>query len=74
MLGWQYDAAGNLVGDGSSTYTYDALNRLRTVTAGSQTRSFSYNGDGVLVQQVANGIATRFAQDLQAVRNGGKST
>ncbi len=26
--GWEYDAAGNLLNDGTTTYGYDALNRL----------------------------------------------
>jgi hypothetical protein len=62
--GWTYDNAGNLIGDGTATYSYDALNRTKTVTAGSQTRMNSYNGDGVLVTQVANGTTTRYTQDL----------
>jgi RHS repeat-associated protein len=69
VSGWQYDAAGNLIGDGTATYTYDALNRALTVTAGSQTRSNSYNGDGVLVAQTANGTLTRYTQDLVSPLN-----
>jgi RHS repeat-associated protein len=64
--GWQYDAAGNLLSDGTTSYTYDALNHALTVAAGNQQRSYSYNGDGTLMQQIANGITTRFTQDLQA--------
>ena len=57
-------AAGNLLGDGTTTYSYDPLNRLTAATAGSQQRSYSYNGDGVLAAQTANGSTTRFMQDL----------
>ena len=60
------DAAGNLTTDGTTTSTYDTLNRLLTTTAGSTTRSYRYNGDGVLVQQTANGVVTTFTQDLAA--------
>jgi uncharacterized protein RhaS with RHS repeats len=28
VIGWQYDAAGNLLSDGTHSYTYDPLNRL----------------------------------------------
>jgi uncharacterized protein RhaS with RHS repeats len=28
VIGWQYDAAGNLLNDGTNSYTYDPLNRL----------------------------------------------
>jgi RHS repeat-associated protein len=66
VIGWTYDAAGNLTNDGTTTSTYDVLNRALTVTAGSQTRSNTYNGDGVLVAQTANGTLTRYTQDLAA--------
>ncbi len=45
--GWTYDEAGNLLDDGTRTYTYDALNRLTEAET-----FYRYNGDGVLV---ANG-------------------
>ncbi|NTW04299.1 MAG: RHS repeat-associated core domain-containing protein, partial [Oscillochloris sp.] len=53
-----YDAAGNLLSDGTTTYTYDALGR--TLTQGGT--SYSSNGDGVLV--AAGTIA--YTQDLAA--------
>ena len=56
VIGWSYDAAGNLLNDGVTSYTYDALNRA--VTTGSTTNQ--YNADGVLVQQGT----TRYVQDL----------
>jgi RHS repeat-associated protein len=64
VVGWSYDQVGNLLSDGSSSYTYDALNRMTTATQGSQTRSNTYNGDGVLVAQNANGLTTSYVQDL----------
>ena len=64
--GFSYDAVGNLLNDGTTMYTYDALNRLLTTSASSQTRTNSYNGDGVLTQQVANGVTTVYRQDLAA--------
>ena len=62
VLGWQYDAAGNLTNAGSATYSYDALNRLKQ----HGSTSYSYNGDGVLVAQTANSVTTRYTQDLAA--------
>ena len=56
VIGWTYDAAGNLLNDGVTSYTYDALNRA--VTTGAMTNT--YNADGVLVQQGT----TRYVQDL----------
>ncbi|NTU85720.1 MAG: RHS repeat-associated core domain-containing protein, partial [Chloroflexales bacterium] len=58
VLGWSYDAAGNLLSDGTTTYTSDALGR--TLTQGGT--SYSYNGDGVLVQAGA----IHYTQDLAA--------
>ncbi|NTW02499.1 MAG: hypothetical protein HGA19_14675 [Oscillochloris sp.] len=56
VVSFSYDAAGNLLSDGTTTSTYDALGR--TITQGS-TR-YSSNGDGVLV--AAGTIA--YTQDL----------
>jgi RHS repeat-associated protein len=66
VVGWSYDAAGNLTSDDTATYAYDALNRVVDVTQGSQARTNTYNGDGVLVKQVANGTTMRYTQDLAA--------
>ncbi len=56
VVGWSYDAAGNLLDDGSSTYEYDALNRLVEQDGTAN----SYNGDGVLVERGT----TTYTQDL----------
>ena len=61
-MGWSYDAAGNLLNDGSQSYTYDALNRV--LSAGNT--SHQYNGDGTLVAQTQNSVTTRYTHDLAA--------
>jgi uncharacterized protein RhaS with RHS repeats len=66
VVGWGYDLVGNLTSDGASTYTYDALNRLKTVAVAAQTRSYSYNGDGALVLQIAGTTRISLTQDLAA--------
>jgi RHS repeat-associated protein len=58
VIGWSYDAAGNLLSDGASTRSYDALNRL----VAHDSTSYTYNGDGVLV---SDGTTT-YVQDLAA--------
>ncbi|MFL5802178.1 MAG: hypothetical protein ACJ8CR_10610 [Roseiflexaceae bacterium] len=63
--GYSYDLVGNLLTDGTLTYTYDALNRTKTL-AGAQSRTYTYNGDGVLVRQVAGATTTDYTQDLAA--------
>jgi RHS repeat-associated protein len=62
VVGWQYDAAGNLLNDGANSYTYDALGRL---TRQNQT-TYRYNGDGVLSSVTANTTTLAYTQDLAA--------
>ncbi len=61
--GWTYDAVGNVLNDGTGTYTYDPLNRLTSVTRAGVTTTYSYNGDGLLVAKTVNGETTRFLWD-----------
>ena len=56
--GYSYDAAGNLLSDGTTSHVYDALNRVTSSGGVSAT----YNGDGVLAQRGA----THYTQDLAA--------
>ncbi len=66
VVGWQYDAAGNLLNDGSSRWSYDTLGRMIAVGRGLETRTYAYNGDGVLVAETSGGSTTRYVQDLAA--------
>ena len=43
--GFSYDAAGNLLADGSHTYTFDAENRITQVDGGS-TAAYTYDAEG----------------------------
>ena len=64
LLSGTYDAAGNLLTDGSGTYSYDALGRLTAGASGAQSSTYSYNGDGTLVGQASDCVTTGYAQDL----------
>jgi uncharacterized protein RhaS with RHS repeats len=66
VVGWRYDAAGNLLLDGTRTLDYDVLGRLTSVAAMGTTTSFQYSGDGVLATQTTTGTTTSYTQDLQA--------
>jgi RHS repeat-associated protein len=57
-----YDARGNLTGDGSRTFTYDAFNRL-TAVAGAGAMTFAYDPAGRLYETVGSGSTTRFLYD-----------
>ena len=43
--GYTYDAAGNVINDGTHSYTYDAENRLISVDNGN-TSTYTYDGEG----------------------------
>jgi RHS repeat-associated protein len=58
VIGWSYDAAGNLLSDGTHTSAYDALSRQ----VSRDGINYSYNGDGTLVQAGA----TAYTLDLAA--------
>jgi RHS repeat-associated protein len=47
-----YDANGNLATQGSSTYTYDAENRLKTRTVSGGHDTYLYDAHGTLVKRV----------------------
>ncbi len=59
VSGWTYDAAGNVTGDGTHTYAYDAENRLITVDAGV-TATYGYGPNGERVWKVAGGVTTYY--------------
>ena len=66
VVGWSYDAAGNLLSDSTTTYTYDALGATASRTVGGQTTSYSYTGDGMLVRATIGTTTTNYLQDLAA--------
>ena len=51
--GFTYDAAGNLMSDGTNTYTYDADGNLIQQAGGGTTKGFTYDA---LNQQVARTV------------------
>lgn len=60
---YQYDAAGNMIADGSHTYTYDAENRLTSVDGGT-TASYLYDASGRRVQKAVGSSQTQYIYDL----------
>jgi len=59
-----YDAYGNLLNDGASTYTYDAENRLIATTTGGVNSSYIYSGDGDRISQTVDSTLTTYLLDM----------
>ena len=59
--GYGYDAAGNVSQIGSTTYTYDAENRL--IGAGSNA-SYVYDGEGRRIRKTLSGTSVDYLYDL----------
>lgn len=58
------DANGNLTGDGTNTYTWDARNHLGQITQGSTTvASFIYDGLGRRMKKTIGSTVTQFVYD-----------
>lgn len=60
--GASYDAAGNLLNDGSHNYAYDAENRIVSVDGGGAT--YVYDADGRRVSKTVSGVTTDYVYDL----------
>src|SRR6266851_4781401 len=59
-----YDANGNLTGDGTNTYTWDARNHLTQITQRRTTvGSFVYDALGRRTNKTVNGTTTQFLYD-----------
>jgi len=67
IIGWSYDAAGNLLSDRTTTCSYDALNCL----VAQDSTSYTYNGDGVLVSDGTTTSVQDLAAPLHQVLNDG---
>src|SRR5579884_1395528 len=57
-----YDLNGNLTGDGTNTYTWDARNHLASISGGT-TASFVYDAFGRRTSKNINGSITQFEYD-----------
>ncbi|NKE62563.1 RHS repeat-associated core domain-containing protein [Lentzea sp. PSKA42] len=59
----QYDADGNLLSDGTATYTWNARGQLATVAKPGQAASFSYAADGRRLGRTVAGVTTNYLYD-----------
>jgi RHS repeat-associated protein len=63
VVGWTYDGAGNLTGDGARTYTWNPLGRLVGTTGGGTTTTYAYTGDGHLLSEESGTTSTQYVLD-----------
>jgi len=61
---YSWDNNGNLLNDGTNTYTYNHFNKLTMVDGQSSIVSFTYNGLGDRLSETINGVTTIFTLDL----------
>ncbi len=66
---YKYDANGNLLFDGTNTYTYNSLNELTSVSGPSGTTSYTYNSLGQLVSSTTGGKTTQYLIDPAGLGN-----
>src|SRR6266542_3606979 len=65
---YTYDANGNLAGDGTRTFEWDAENRLTAVKQGGTTlASFSYDGKGRRAQKITGGVTHTYVYDGMSI-------
>jgi RHS repeat-associated protein len=64
IVGYTYDAAGNLLNDGSHNYAYDAENRL-TLVDGGTTASYLYDAEGQRVTRNTSTVSVGYLRDAR---------
>ncbi len=62
-VGYQYDADGNLISDGTNTYSYNSLNQLISVTGPNGMTRCTYDALGQRVALTTNGVTTQYLID-----------
>ena len=72
-----YDLNGNLTGDGTYTYTWNARNKLASISGTSFSASFTYDVFGRRTSKTVNGTTTSYLYDgsnLVQEQSGGSAT
>lgn len=60
---FSYDANGNLTGDGTNTYAWNARNQLTSISGPSLSASFEYDGLGRRIDKTINSVSTSYLYD-----------
>jgi len=67
---WTYDAAGNLVDDGTNTYTYNARNQMTSFSDGVNLTTYGYDASGYRVTKTGSGGTVYFVMGAGEYYNG----
>jgi RHS repeat-associated protein/uncharacterized repeat protein (TIGR02543 family) len=62
---YNYDPMGNLTGDGTISYTYNAAGRRSSATAANLNAGYTYNALAQRITKTVNGITAQFVYDEQ---------
>ncbi len=62
--GVSYDAAGNVTNDGDSSYTYDAENRIISVSGSKGSGSYTYSAAGLRIRKTTPSGSVDYLYDL----------
>jgi RHS repeat-associated protein len=60
---YSYNFNGNLTSDATNTYTWDFLDRLKTITGPGMSATYNYDYMGRRTQKTVNGVTTTFLYD-----------
>jgi len=71
---YAYDANGNMINRAGDALTYDAENRLTSITVGGITTTYTYDGDGNRVKRSANGVTSYYIGNHYEVTVGGATS
>ena len=66
LITYTWDARGNLIGDGTFTYAYNAAGKMVRAQSITATIAYTYTADGLRVGQAVAGAVTTYAWDWAA--------
>jgi RHS repeat-associated core domain len=69
ILGFTYDAAGNLASDGTNSFTYDADGNVITAAGPGHSATFTYDALNRRVKTVADGTAMEYVFNINGQRD-----
>jgi RHS repeat-associated protein len=63
---YNYDAAGNMLSDGTNALTYDGEGRIATSANAGRSTTYIYGPDGQRISKISGGIETDYIRDIDS--------